>query len=133
MKIKHLFSAVLLFVGVSATAQTTQPIPVDPALRTGKLDNGLTYYIRHNDYPEKVASFYIAQKVGSVQENDDQRGLAHFLEHMAFNGSKHFKGNELLRWCEMDVTSMHTPQPTRRSMILKMYLQLASQPSTRVC
>ena len=100
MKIKHLFSAVLLFVGVSATAQTTQPIPVDPALRTGKLDNGLTYYIRHNDYPEKVASFYIAQKVGSVQENDDQRGLAHLLEHMAFNGTDHFKDNNLQEYLQ---------------------------------
>jgi zinc protease len=64
------------------------------------LDNGLTYYIRHNNWPENRAEFYIAQRVGSIQENDNQRGLAHFLEHMAFNGSKHFKGNDLLRWCE---------------------------------
>lgn len=100
MKIKHLFSAFLLLVGVTASAQTTQPIPVDPALRMGKLDNGLTYYIRHNDYPEKVASFYIAQKVGSVQENDDQRGLAHLLEHMAFNGTDHFKDNSLQEYLQ---------------------------------
>ncbi len=52
----------------------------------------MTYYIRHNNYPEHVASFYIAQKVGSINENDDQRGLAHLLEHLAFNGSEHFKG-----------------------------------------
>ena len=75
-------------------------VPLDPDVRIGKLENGLTYYIRHNNWPEQRAEFYIAQKVGSIQENDDQRGLAHFLEHMAFNGSKHFKGNELLRWCE---------------------------------
>ena len=66
----------------------------------GKLDNGLTYYIRHNNYPEHVASFYIAQKVGSVQENDDQRGLAHLLEHMAFNGSDHFKDNLLQEYLQ---------------------------------
>ena len=82
------------------TAQQMPPIPADPDVRVGKLDNGLTYYIRHNNWPENRAEFYIAQKVGSIQEDDDQRGLAHFLEHMAFNGSKHFKGNELLRWCE---------------------------------
>ena len=76
------------------------PIPVDPDVRIGKLDNGLTYYIRHNNWPEQRAEFYIAQRVGSIQEDDNQRGLAHFLEHMAFNGSKHFKGNDLLRWCE---------------------------------
>jgi len=68
------------------------PIPVDEAVRIGKLDNGLTYYIRHNDYPEHRVNFYIAQRVGSLQEEESQRGLAHFLEHMAFNGSEHFNG-----------------------------------------
>ena len=103
MKLKRIFSAaVLMIIGtVAMMAQMEMPpIPVDEAVRIGKLDNGLTYYIRHNNWPENRAEFYIAQKVGSLQENDDQRGLAHFLEHMAFNGSKHFKGNELLRWCE---------------------------------
>lgn len=71
-------------------------LPTDPKTRIGKLDNGLTYYIRHNEYPEHVANFYIAQRVGSIQENDDQRGLAHFLEHMAFNGSTHFKENGII-------------------------------------
>ena len=75
------------------------PIPVDPAVRIGKLDNGLTYYIRHNEYPEHVANFYIAQRVGSIQEDESQRGLAHFLEHMAFNGSEHFKGNGIIEFC----------------------------------
>ncbi len=73
-----------------------QKLPTDPKTRIGKLENGLTYYIRHNEYPEHVANFYIAQRVGSIQENDDQRGLAHFLEHMAFNGSTHFKENGII-------------------------------------
>ena len=68
------------------------PIPVDDQVRIGKLDCGLTYYIRHNDYPEHRVNFYIAQRVGSIQEEESQRGLAHFLEHMAFNGSEHFNG-----------------------------------------
>ena len=100
---KKLFLSLLLtIVGtVAMMAQMEMPsIPVDPDVRIGKLDNGLTYYIRYNNWPENRAEFYIAQRVGSIQENDDQRGLAHFLEHMAFNGSKHFKGNELIRWCE---------------------------------
>ena len=100
---KKLLSTIMLtLIGtVVMMAQMQMPsIPVDPDVRIGKLDNGLTYYIRHNNWPENRAEFYIAQKVGSIQENDDQRGLAHFLEHMAFNGSKHFKGNEVIRWCE---------------------------------
>ena len=94
---KILISSVsLLFALTSTVAQEMPPIPVDPEVRIGKLDNGLTYYIRHNEYPEKVANFYIAQRVGSIQEDDSQRGLAHFLEHMAFNGSEHFKGNGII-------------------------------------
>jgi len=100
MRLKHLLLAVLLLPAIYASAQMTQAIPVDPDLRMGKLDNGLTYYIRHNSYPEHVASFYIAQKVGSVQENDDQRGLAHLLEHMAFNGTDHFKDNSLQEYLQ---------------------------------
>ena len=93
MKLKRMFVAALTLVCSSVVvAQEMQmpPIPVDPAVRIGKLDNGLTYYIRHNEYPEHVANFYIAQRVGAIQEEESQRGLAHFLEHMAFNGSEHF-------------------------------------------
>ena len=102
IRLKKFLCLMLLAIAGSTTvaAQQMPLIPIDPDVRIGKLDNGLTYYIRHNNWPENRAEFYIAQKVGSLQENDDQRGLAHFLEHMAFNGSKHFKGNELLRWCE---------------------------------
>ena len=96
---KYFLSAALLFTATTATmAQDIQmpPIPVDTAVRIGKLDNGLTYYLRHNEWPEHVANFYIAQRVGSIQEEDSQRGLAHFLEHMAFNGSEHFQGNGII-------------------------------------
>ena len=101
MKLKRLFVAALMMFSMTAlVAQEMQlpPIPVDPAVRIGKLDNGLTYYIRHNEYPEHVANFYIAQRVGAIQEEESQRGLAHFLEHMAFNGSEHFKGNGIIEF-----------------------------------
>jgi zinc protease len=95
------FSIVLSWITVVAVAQ---PLPQDPTIRTGKLKNGLTYYIRHNAKEPGLADFYIAQKVGSIQEEPRQRGLAHFLEHMAFNGTKHFpgKGKQLgiVPWCE---------------------------------
>ena len=96
MRLKKIFAAALLLLSVgNATAQQMPPIPVDKNVKIGHLENGLTYYIRHNAFPEHVASFYIAQKVGSINENDDQRGLAHLLEHLAFNGTEHFKGNSL--------------------------------------
>ncbi|MBR6121173.1 MAG: insulinase family protein [Prevotella sp.] len=97
-----LVAAVMFFTGTTATMAQMQmpPIPVDEAVRMGKLENGLTYYIRHNNWPEQRAEFYIAQRVGSIQENDDQRGLAHFLEHMCFNGTEHFPGNDIVKWCE---------------------------------
>ncbi len=99
---KKLLVAALLFVTGASTAMAQQmpAIPTDPDVKIGKLDNGLTYYIRHNAWPEQRAEFYIAQRVGSIQENDDQRGLAHFLEHMCFNGTDNFKGNDIVKWCE---------------------------------
>lgn len=83
-----------------AFAQQMPPIPTDPNVRIGKLDNGLTYYIRHNELPENRADFYIAQKVGSILEDDHQRGLAHFLEHMCFNGTKNFPDKTLIKYLE---------------------------------
>lgn len=83
-----------------AFAQQMPPIPVDANVRIGKLDNGLTYYIRKNKLPENRADFYIAQKVGSIQETPEQRGLAHFLEHMCFNGTTHFPDNTLIEYLE---------------------------------
>jgi zinc protease len=100
MKLRNLFVALLLLVAAAAQAQMTMPaIPVDTAVRIGKLDNGLTYYIRYNNWPEHRANFYIAQKVGSLQEEDNQRGLAHFLEHMCFNGTDNFEGNNIIEYC----------------------------------
>ena len=94
----------LLFAAMfsaNGMAQQMPELPLDPAVRYGKLENGLTYYIRHNAEQKGLADFYIAQKVGAVQEEDSQRGLAHFLEHMCFNGSEHFPGSDdLVKFCE---------------------------------
>ena len=73
-----------------------EKLPFDPAVTTGTLPNGLTYYLRRNTRPEKRVSLQLAVKAGSVDEEDDQQGLAHFVEHMAFNGSRHFKPGELI-------------------------------------
>lgn len=100
MKLRNLLAALLLVACTTTQAQQMPPVPVDTAVRIGRLDNGLTYYIRYNNWPEHRANFYIAQKVGSIQEEESQRGLAHFLEHMAFNGSDNFKGNGLISWLE---------------------------------
>ena len=98
MKLRHLLVAALMLVAGTAMAQMPQmpPIPVDPEVRMGKLANGLTYYVRHNEYPEHRVNFYIAQRVGSIQEEESQRGLAHFLEHMAFNGTVNYPGNGVI-------------------------------------
>ena len=84
----------------AATAQQMPSIPVDQNVRIGRLENGLTYYVRHNEEPAGQANFYIAQKVGSILEEENQRGLAHFLEHMCFNGTEKFPGNNVIKYCE---------------------------------
>lgn len=86
--------------GLHAQQLSGGTVPLDPAVKVGVLPNGLTYYIRHNEWPEKRADFYIAQKVGSMQEEESQRGLAHFLEHMCFNGTTHFPGDALKQYLE---------------------------------
>ncbi len=97
-------SALLLTSTSMLTAQKAPAlngkIPMDPNVRTGKLANGLTYYVRHNEEPKDRASFYIVQNVGAILENDNQNGLAHFLEHMAFNGTKNFPGKGVLNYLE---------------------------------
>ena len=101
MKIQFFLPFVLLILSsFCSLAQQAQPIPTDPMVRTGKLSNGLTYYIRHNELPKQRAEFYIVQKVGSILEEEAQRGLAHFLEHMCFNGTKNFPGNTMIQELE---------------------------------
>jgi len=105
---KILLLVACAFMAFSAKAQSEeemqqammQQLPTDPQTKIGTLPNGLTYYIRHNEYPKGQANFYIAQKVGSVLEEDDQRGLAHFLEHMCFNGTKNFPENQVIKYLE---------------------------------
>ncbi len=102
-KMKHFLTIVALFFACNIYAQQGK-IDNDNTIRKGILPNGMTYYIHHNAQTKGVADFYIAQKVGSILEEKRQRGLAHFLEHMAFNGTKHFPGNTLqpgiVAWCE---------------------------------
>ncbi|MAE87875.1 MAG: peptidase M16 [Flammeovirgaceae bacterium] len=109
---KHVFTAVLMGVFALTTfAQEkdikgeiqkplTSPIPTDPNVRIGKLENGLTYYIRKNEKPEDKVEFRLVVNAGSILENDNQQGLAHFVEHMAFNGSKNFQKNELVNYLQ---------------------------------
>ena len=98
-KLKSVLVLIAAFIAagiINAQPDFSGPAPVDPEIRIGKLDNGLTYFIRHNREPEKRASFYIIQNVGAILENDDQDGLAHFLEHMAFTGTKNFPGKGII-------------------------------------
>lgn len=99
---RKLTLTLLAVLALSATmfAQQAMPVPFDQNVRRGKLENGLTYYIRHNEKPAQRANFYIAQKVGSILEEENQRGLAHFLEHMAFNGLEHFPKKAMLDYME---------------------------------
>ena len=99
---RRFFNAFVLLLLV--TGALAQNVTTDNSFRIGRLKNGMTYYIRHNNKEKGIADFYIAQRVGSILENPDQRGLAHFLEHMAFNGSKNFKNTDaspsIVHWCE---------------------------------
>jgi zinc protease len=92
----------LLAIQLSSFAQynLTAKLPTDPNVRIGKLSNGLTYYIRKNTTPEKKVELRLAVNAGAVLEENDQRGLAHFMEHMNFNGSKHFPKNELVDYLQ---------------------------------
>jgi zinc protease len=102
MKTMQFFLLVLLAgtLSLSVPAQQFSQVPVDSAIRIGKLANGLTYFIRHNGEPKERASFYIIQNVGSILEEDNQNGLAHFLEHMAFNGTQNFPGKGITNTLE---------------------------------
>ena len=96
---KKILLSLLTFLLAFSTITYAQ-IPLDPAVRTGKLPNGFTYYIRHNSEPQHRAFLFLANKIGSMQEEDDQVGLAHFLEHMSFNGTKHYPKNQLIEYLQ---------------------------------
>lgn len=103
---KKIFLSIIALVAMTsvwaqeAVDPMMQPIPTDPALRVGVLENGMRYYIRHNEKPKDLANFWIVYDVGAIQEEDDQQGLAHFLEHMAFNGTKNLPDKQLIEYCE---------------------------------
>ncbi|MCJ8208828.1 insulinase family protein [Mucilaginibacter sp. RS28] len=136
MKVKRFFALSLLTGFCSAQAQV---IPFDATVRTGKLANGFTYYIRHNEEPKNRVVFYLANKLGSVLETDDQRGLAHFIEHMNFNGTTHFPKNELVNYLQksgvrfgadinaytgFDETVYQLPLPSDNPEILKNGIEI---------
>jgi len=121
------------------TQMDTQALPLDPELRMGKLPNGFTYYIRKNKTPEKRVTMYLAVKAGSIVETDQQRGVAHFVEHMSFNGTKHFPKKELSNYLEkagvrfgadinatttFDETVYQLPLPSDNPELLKNGLQI---------
>ena len=99
-RLKTMRTFITLLFAIALSAVKAQTLPMDAEVRHGKLDNGLTYYIRHNAQPKQKAEFYIVQRVGSILEEEHQRGLAHFLEHMAFNGTEHFPGKRLIDYLE---------------------------------
>jgi zinc protease len=95
-----LISLAFTTLAAHSAINLADPIPVDPQIKVGKLANGLTYYIKKNGKPEKRVELRLVVKAGSILEDDDQQGLAHFTEHMAFNGTKHFKKNELISYLQ---------------------------------
>src|SRR4030043_525972 len=100
------FISLLLICGLFFTGATAQisdlnvPIPPDPAIKTGRLDNGITYYIKYNQKPEQRVELRLAINAGSICETDGQQGLAHFCEHMCFNGTKNFPSNKIVDMLE---------------------------------
>ncbi len=128
--IKPLILSLLLLIITTLSAQPSQNVPVDPKVRYGKLPNGLTYYIRANNLPKNRAEFYIAQNVGAILENDDQNGLAHFLEHMAFNGTKNYPGKGIINYLETIGVKFGTNINAYTSLDETVY-NLSDVPTTR--
>lgn len=133
------FVFVFLLVATQSLAQVGKPLPVDPGIRKGKLANGLTYYIRKNTEPKNRAELRLVVNAGSILESDKQAGLAHFVEHMAFNGTEHFKKNELVNFLEksgvnfgadlnaytsFDETVYELQVPTDSPMVYRKALQI---------
>ena len=139
MSIKYKFRTFVVAMLCLLSAASAQQIPLDPAVKTGKLSNGFTYYIRKNNEPAKRIQLYLVNDVGSVLEDDDQQGLAHFLEHMNFNGTKNFPKNQLVDYLQKagirfgadlnahtgpDETVYQLPIPTDDPAMLKHGLQI---------
>ena len=97
---KHFASLCVALILASGAAAFGQHLPGEQTVKKGKLDNGLTYYICHNEIPAQRAEFYLATNVGAIQETPDQDGLAHFLEHMCFNGTKNFPEKGILNYLQ---------------------------------
>ena len=131
--------ALALATGLSLNGIAQQVLPLDPSVRSGKLPNGLTYYIRRNTEPKDRVVFYLVNKVGSVLESEDQRGLAHFMEHMSFNGTTHFPKNDLIDYLQksgvrfgadinaytsFDETVYELPIPSDKPDVLKNGIQI---------
>jgi len=129
---KNLFRFISLFllVFLSVNMSAQQTLPIDPKVRYGKLDNGLTYYIRANQQPKQRAEFFIAQNVGAILENDNQNGLAHFLEHMAFNGTKNYPGKGVINYLETIGVKFGTNINAYTSLDETVY-NLSDVPTTR--
>lgn len=137
---KNILIALLIFgFGILNLPAMGQILPLDPAVRSGQLPNGFTYYIRRNIEPKNRVVFYLANKVGSILETQEQRGLAHFMEHMNFNGTKHFPKNELVNYLQksgvrfgadlnaytgFDETVYQLPLPSDKPEILKKGIQI---------
>ncbi len=127
---KFFFSLSLALVALTAAAQQPNPLPIDSAVRVGQLENGLTYYIRHNELPKERCEFHIAQAVGAILEEDNQNGLAHFLEHMAFNGTEHFPGKGIIKYFESQGVSFGYNINAYTSLDETVY-NLSNVPTTR--
>ena len=117
-------------VSFAALGQTLTPVPMDSAIRYGKLPNGFTYYIRHNEKPKERCEFHLAQAVGAILEEDHQNGLAHFLEHMCFNGTEHFPGKGILNYFESQGVSFGSDINAYTSLDETVY-RLSNVPTTR--
>ena len=127
---KRLVNALILAAALLQVHAVKAQVPLDSAVRYGQLENGLTYYIRHNEQPAQRAEFYIVQKVGSILEEDSQRGLAHFLEHMAFHDTKNFPDDSILGYLESNGVKFGTNLNATTSVDQTVY-NISNVPVTR--
>src|SRR3954469_622645 len=144
MRIRNLVLSLLTIVSAVGAAQVpalTTPLPVDPKIKIGTLPNGIRYYIRQNSRPEKRAELRLVVNAGSILEDNDQRGVAHFVEHTAFNGTTNFKKNDLVSYLQsigvrfgadlnaytdFDETVFILPVPTDTARIVERAFQILS-------